>query len=175
MKRTLCLILGFLILLLCFSGCQPEEPEMIDPVNFYYCNDPITFYGQNDVIVPEIRESDGYDDFADLIELYLRGPVAEGFSAPFPRGTAVHTLFQENGKIFITLSSQFASLTGIDLTLSCACISMTLLELTTADTIVISADGSMLDGSESITMTKASLSLLDFHAPQTETTSQPEE
>ena len=175
MKRTLCLVLVLTCLLLSLCGCQSEEPEWIAPVNFYYCNDPITFYGKNDVIIPEIRESDGYDDLTDLIELYLDGPISEGFSTPFPVGTTIHTISQGDGKIFITLSSQFASLTGIALTLSCACICMTLMELSSAETIIISADGGTLDGSESITMTKASLALLDLHAPQNETTSQPEE
>lgn len=174
MRRLLCMLLIFSFLC-CMFGCHSQEDELKEPVNFYYYKNPISFYGKDDVVVAEVRESFGYDDLVRLIDLYLLGPESEDFTSPFPKHTTALEITQENEKIHITLSSQFATLKGINLTLSCACLSMTLLELTGANSVVITVAGELLDGSEQIVMTKDSLTLTDIYTQPYDATLQTED
>lgn len=174
MRRVLSMLL-IVVTLCCMCGCHSKKSEMQNPVNFYYCKNPISFYGEDDVIIPEIRDAFGYDDLVALTNLYLQGPKSDTLSSPFPARTTVRELIQQNGKVSISVSSQFAMLKGIDLTLSCACLSMTLLELTAAESVVISAEGNLLDGAEYIVMTKDSFAVTDFYNQYSESTLQTEE
>lgn len=174
MRKTISIILVS-VFLFCICGCMPSKSEFIQPVSFYYCNHPITFYGDNDVIVMETREADGVDNLSALVNLYLKGPKSEAYNTPFPEFTFVRELSQNGTALSIMLSSPFANLTGMELTLACACLSMTLFELTDAESVEITAFESTLDGAESIIMTRNNLTLTDSYTPPTESFSQPEE
>jgi len=173
MNRIVCILL--IILFICMCGCTRHDVEMIQPVNFYYCNDPITFNGINDVIAPEVRESANYDDIIRLINLYLDGPITDGYSSPFPPSVTVRSLKENNKTLNITLSSEFANLTGIELTLACTCLSATLFELTDAKSIAISADGVLLDESETVIVIRDTMVFSDSYNQLTEPTSNMEE
>lgn len=168
-------ILLIITLLCCIVGCSSSDEEILQPVNFYYCNDPITFHGTYDVITPEVRESINYDDIVKLIDLYLDGPISDGYSSPFPPSVTVSKLTQNNKILNITLSSEFSNLTGIELTLACTCLSTTLFELTDAKSIVISANDALLDDAESVVLIRDTLVFSDSYNPTTEPTSKAED
>ncbi len=161
MKKILCAFLA--VLLLCaLTGCNKEKSELREPVKFYYCLSDPAYGAAPGVIGHEARESAGHaQDFSYLLDVYLAGPESYTLRTPFPTGTAL-TGFSLDGKsAAVQLSTSFAKLSGISLTLACACITLTVWEISGAEQVSISVEGMMLDGNAQITMNRNSLLLLD--------------
>ena len=163
MKRILCL---FLVCALCLPllGCKPKSEDIEDPVNFYYRRsvDTITFGKADGVITSEQREAAGHrDDPAYLINLYLKGPAGTGMNRTFPKGVELVKFSLEGGCAYITVSDFFSTLTGINLTLACACLTLTVCELTGAKQLTVSTSNTLLDGNRTVTMTPEDLLFLD--------------
>lgn len=163
MKRCICIIMVLLIMLT--TGCNSQPQQLQKPVNFYYYSDPITYDTAEGAISAEVRESAGVsDDLPALMNMYLQGPVSDDFTTPFPSGITVVNLICSNGTAKITLSEQFAVLSGFDLTAACVCITKTLSELADADTVVINVKNLQLDGKQSVTMRTKDIALWDTAA-----------
>jgi hypothetical protein len=159
MKKWLCLALVLSLLLL---GCGKEE-TIENPVIFYYRTAEITYFGANGVIDYEKREAGvRADDYIRLLNEYLLGPNTEGLDRTFPNGTAVQELTINEGRVKIVLSKAFAELTGVDLSIACACLTLTTCLLTGTKSAEISADSALLDGSPVITMVYSQLVLEDL-------------
>lgn len=168
MKRAICLILS-MALLLCLYACKQKEDAYQAPVSFYYTypEDLITFNSENGVIAFETREAKDYaNDLQGLFDLYLKGPKSDGLLSPFPDGVSIQSVTEEGNTLLLTLSPEFAKLSGLDLTIACACLSMTALDMTEFEAVKMSVDGGLLDGSSSVTMTRESLLRLDAAAAQ---------
>jgi hypothetical protein len=115
-----------------------------------------------EVLGAEIREAgDHKDDLNYLLQQYLTGPKTEALYSPFPAGTKLVRLEQNEETLNIILDSTFAELSGLKLTLACAGLTRTCLELAPVDTVQISADGPTLDGKRSIIMDRHALELID--------------
>lgn len=170
--RRLTAILLLLLLLPGLCACAQEE-ELIAPVSFHYLRSPLPngeiLHGTADsVIAPEIREGNGYlDDPVYLLELYLLGPLDRDYRSPYPVGTYLEEFSVENGAVSITLSDNFGELTGIDLTLACGCLTMTVMDLVEAESVTIRAEDTLLDGKEFITMDRSNMLLVDNTTPET--------
>lgn len=162
MKRLICLVLAVL-LLLGSTGCNSRKDEIKEPVNFYYCRETDkVIYGAGDgVVAREIREGSGMET-DKLLSLYLKGPQTEGLSRTFPKGVSLISLTIENDTAVIVLSDFFSALTGIDLTIGCACLTLTVCELTGAKGITVSTETTLLDGNRSVSMTVEEVLLLDI-------------
>ena len=160
MKRLLCLILiaaAALSLCACGGSGSPSEP-----VSFYYLlREPELVYNRDDGIIrPETREGAGFlPDPAAVLELYLQGPLDNTLSSPFPAGTKLVSLKREEEILTLELSRPFSSLEGLDLSLACACLSITAMELTGAEAVTILCDRI------NITMDRNSLQLSDTSLP----------
>lgn len=166
MKRSLCMILIFAF---CFTffGCQQDQPKLQSPVNFYYPRLEPTHGSADSLIAPVPTEGSGYaDDPTGLLNLYLLGPSDESFVSPFPSGTVLLSLSVTEDTIHLQLNKSFAQLTGIDLTLACACLTLTVIELTDAEYVSITAENTTLDGSAQIIMDRSCLTLLDVYDPE---------
>lgn len=167
MKRFLSIILA-LSLLTGLAGCVADAPA--DPGNFYYRRVNPIYEGTDGIIAPEVRELEGLrGNMAAMLQAYLSGPVSSSLESPFPRATTLLDWSMERSELTITLSEDFAELTGIDLTIACACIARTFLELTDAVFVRIQANGATLNGSEYIVMSQSSLSLADDSVDQLHT------
>ena len=161
MKRILAIILVF-ILCLSIASCAKDEVTIENPVSFYYRRSELSYEGNSGVIMQEIRESGGSEQsIITLLSLYFQGPVATGMDRTFPYGTQPISLQIQDNRAYITTTSHFANLKGIDLSIACACITMTLIELTGVSSVEIKADRSLLNDAESIIMDKETLLLLD--------------
>ena len=159
MKKLFCFLLIFSLLL---CGCAAEEP-IENPVYFYYRTEQLDYFGDTGVIDREAREAGvRKDDYAYLLNQYLLGPEGQSFAATFPRGTGVVTLEKTNERMTIVLNREFAQLTGLDLSLACACLTLTACQLTGAKVVTIYAENALLDGSESVTMDYSRLVLEDL-------------
>lgn len=158
MKRYSISIL-IVLLLFSFCGCKQKGTDFVEPVTFYYCNDIVSneissndFYN---VFVGETHEGAGYiNNLQALLALYLQGPADEALITPFPDDLQILSIHEENLHIALIVSNDFASLTGLDLTIACTCLSMTVMELTGCNSVLISAESTLLDENDSITMTR---------------------
>lgn len=166
MKRLIAVIL--LVSVLCsICGCKPSEPDLKEPVNFYYRRSN-ALYGQADAVVAcEQREALGHrEDLSWLITSYFSGARADYLQTPFPKGTSVQSWKIQNSTLDLLLSKEFGQLRGIDLTVACSCIATTFLELTEVSAVVIRAEDALLHGQEEIRLGWEDLHLSDYDVQQ---------
>lgn len=137
MRRCICVFCATLILFsLC--SCSRNDRTIVKPVNFYYKTDPANY--QENAISPEVRESDGYtNDLKGLLQLYVEGPVSKTLINPFPENITVEGITVNNTTVDLQLNSPFAQLSDIEMTTACACLTMTVLELTERHRLIITA------------------------------------
>lgn len=156
-------IVAILVLAFLFCTACSSNTEYTVPVNFYYLKNPETYHDGTAAIAPEIREGANFaDDIYKLIDLYFAGPVNELYISNFPDGTKLLDLQAKSNTVSIELSESFASLTGYELRIACACISLTLFDFYNADEVIICASGCQLDGNKQIIMTRDTLILHDM-------------
>lgn len=166
-------IIGFLlcfVILFCLVGCTKQQEKLHDPIEFYYLHstqkNQIQHGSEHSVITPESREGLGLRRHPGLLlDQYLKGPKTEYVQSPFPSGTTLIEWTSDDAVLTIILSDEFAELSGIELTIACACITKTFLELGGFDTVIIQAETLMLDGKASITMNSSNLLLFDDTVP----------
>lgn len=163
MKRLICMLL-ITALLAVFPGCSEADG---DSVSFYYLRTELSYSTEDGVIAPEARAISGSrEDLNYLLRLYLEGPLTDMMTSPFPVGTQLISVEQEDSSLLLELSGEFAALEGIDLTMAGACLASTCFALTDAEAVQITA-GTPEDNI-SITLTRNSLTLLDDSAVGTE-------
>lgn len=158
MKRWLAFLL-ILSFCLGLGACAQKNA-----VTYYYVRNELDYqYGVADgVMVGEGREAAGHvDDLRYLLILYFHGPVSDNLRSPFPSGTTLEDLIQDEDILHIQLSGIVSLMEGTDLTLACACLARTCFELTDVQTITISAEAL---GSVSMTISRDSLLLMDDSA-----------
>ena len=162
MRRIIALTAA-LMMLLC--ACTPKQQKIEDPVTFYYWRNEATFGSADSVIAPETREASGYrDNLIDLLQIYLRGPQSQDLRTTFPMGTKVVSLQILGGTAKIELNRQFTYLSGLDLSIACACITRTLMDLSGCNTVIITAPGAGGETSFYLSMDQNDLLLIDSPA-----------
>jgi len=165
MKKPLCLLLCLSLLFFLF-GCSQNTLKA--PVEFFYRQNKIPYEAQRSVIGSEIRETVDHPGYLRTLNLYLQGPASNDFLPTFPEGSKIITLSQAPGAISLVLSDKFASLTGIDLSIACICLTKTVIQLTGCTVVTIQAESLQLDGKNSITLDDSSAILYDSYYGQTE-------
>ena len=162
MKRLLCLVL-FAVLFL--PGCEAKEEEFVQPVTFYFLKADVTYFSAEGVIAREVREADGHQqDYEYLLKMYLRGPESSEVKRVFPKNVELVRLELSDQGALVTLNDAAARLTGLDLTIACACLTATVCDMTGVQTVTIRTETQPLDGSKSITMNRNHILLLDSTA-----------
>ena len=128
------------------------------------------FYAEG-IIGSETREAAGHrEDLNYLLSIYFRGPLNSEFSSPFPMGCRILETAQEDGNMTILLNPILAETTDLEVTIACACLAKTCMELTGADTVQIESrdlDGKVLF---SRTFTGENLFLSDDYTQPVEST-----
>lgn len=159
MRRILALLLCICLGASLF-GCAEEELK--DPGMFYYYRTDTAYSGTDGVIAPEERELAGIrDDLDALLECYCQGPERPELENPLPQGTGAPSWTLRDGVLTLDFASGFAALSGIELTVAAGCLARTFLELTGAETLVLTAGGALLDGETALTLTKDTMLLRD--------------
>lgn len=159
MKKQISFLLVLSILFSLF-GCNTDSVK--DPGNFYYLRSESQFSDADGIIAPEIREmKDLRGNLDSILELYMRGPESSNLESPFPRDTKILEWKIIGSSLHLNFSDLFAQLSGVELTLACACITKTCIELLDVETVRIRANGSLLNGSTYIIMNASNLNLAD--------------
>lgn len=153
MKRLVSL---FLITVLLLSGCAEQLKE---PVSFYYIRSGYETDMTN-IIAAEQRESSGHrGDLSYLMALYFMGPADEELLAPLPGNTHLLSATIDGSMVTLQLSDTSDSVTDAHFTVACACLTLTCLELTGAETVTI------ISGNRSVTLGNDDLLLRDLPTP----------
>lgn len=159
MKRWIALILIGLSLIH-LAGCEKEAPAPAGPA-FYYCTADISYSMDSTAIRAEYRENAAQNILQEMLVKYFAGPSSADLRSPFPIGMKLVEVRMDSGTVYITVSDALATLSGLELTLACSCITLTCLAYAGAEQVVISANDALLDGQKSIIMDQNTLLLLD--------------
>lgn len=159
MKRVFAVIVCVCFLL---SGCGFFGERIREPVTFYYICDQY----QEElccVIVSEQREASGHTgDLSYLLALYSMGPTSDGMVSPLRPGTQILPTIEEN-HVQLELITYENSMSEIEFSLACACLTLTSLEISGAEEVTVHC------GDRIRTMNRASLTLQDAIAETTST------
>lgn len=154
-------IIAALLLLCTLCGCSGPFLKS-DATEFYYLRGEISYAGSTGVIASETQDiPDTNEPIIQILKDYLAGPDDNDLISPFPEGIEIINVTLAEGSLLLEFNDRLSELSGMDLTLACACITKTCLGLTDATSVTIRAEGAALDGAAQITMTADSLVLLD--------------
>lgn len=159
MKRAFLLILCLSMVLSLWS-CRAQQPQAADV--FYYPRTETAFSGDDGVFAPEERDLAAIrSDLSAVLALYCAGPVSSALANPLPPDTAVEDWSLEEGVLTLRFGAGLAQLSGVELTIAAGCLARTFLELTGAETLVLTADGALLNGETAMRLSVSDLSLRD--------------
>lgn len=160
MKKCLSILLVILTFV-SLTACVDQEYEY--PVDFYFLRgeDNILYSESDGVITYETREAGRGDDLKYLLDLYFKGPADETLVSPFPEGLHVVSVYSNEGILELKLSDHFSSLTGIELTLACACIAKTCLAFETINAVNLKVNDENAEASRTIILTDNAIKFSD--------------
>lgn len=159
MKRIISLLLCLCLTLPLF-GCQTQQPDC--PGTFYYRRTEAAYEGTEGIIAPEIRELSGIqNDLNALLKLYCGGPVTDGLENPLPMDASVTRWELADGELHLCFTESLAQLSGVDLTVAAGCLARTFLPLSGAETLVLTAENSLLHGETALRICESELRLRD--------------
>ena len=157
MKRAI-----ILILCLALGLCACTTQQFQEPGTFYYHRADIGYRGSEGVVAPETRELSGISgDLDALVALYCAGPLDPELSSPLPPDVRLLSSSLYDHVLTLRFSDALAQLTGVDLTVAAGCLARTFLPLTGARVLILTADGALLGGDTSLTVTLDDLGLRD--------------
>ena len=109
-----------------------------------------------------------------MLSLYFQGPSDPELESPFPVGCKVLEFQERDGQLTLTLSRMITAKNDMDLTIACACLAKTCMELTGANTIQVESHDQ--EGKVLFTriFTKDNLLLADNYTLPAETTEKPQ-
>lgn len=158
MKRTVSVLLA-IALLLTGSGCGRKHDDFEQPVSFYY----MSLDTEESVFAAETREAKSYvSDLLTLTNHYFVGPVNEAYVNVFPVGLYAISLTDEGDRLVVTVSDELSTLSGLELSIACTCIAMTLFDITGIEKVEIMAENELLDSKKSVIITMDDLYLQDI-------------
>ena len=157
MNKILALAFSLLLILSCSACGYQNDPAQ--QVSFYYCAKDPADTGHSTHISPELWEDIRQNSLEEIIDLYLSGPRTEDLRSPFPEGLQIVLAEQQDSTMYLTVSPHLCQLTDMELTVACACLTLTIIELRQVQQVVITPEEGLLDGQKSITMDKNALLL----------------
>ena len=141
MKRLILLCLAAVLVL---AGCAPAEQGEGDYL--IYGRTALETSGGGDAIGAWRSTAMGEpaERVASALVHQILAPGEEGYESPLPQGTRLLSLHIENGLATVDLSAQYAGLSGVDLTIADACITLTLCQMPAVERVCILAQGNPL-------------------------------
>lgn len=141
-KRCFLILCALLLLAACAAPAGDEGGYTI------YCltNLDSAATGGADAIYPLTVSAEGETDERIASHLLSKMLAADGetYNSPLPRGTRVLDVNIENGLATVNLSDTYASLSGMDLTLADACITLSLCQLPSVERVSVLVEGRSL-------------------------------
>lgn len=159
MKKRHCLYL-IVALTLSLCSCAIKNAPQEDTVTFYYQRSGI---GQSDqVISKDFRAlSLENNDYTSILNTYLQGPVSDPLHRIFPTGITLISLDIQKKNAAIVLGGTFDTLEGMERTVFCACLTLTICDLTGAQQVSIYREQDAPDGAPVAVMRPEEIVLSD--------------
>lgn len=146
--------MAMLLLAGCAGGSEPNAAEYT-----IYCRAELSQSAGSDALYALHTTAEG-ETQARLASDLLRKLIAaagDGYDSPVPEGTKIRNIRVENGLALVNFSAEYEMLSGAELTLADACITLTLCQLTGVERVSILVEGKILPYRE-----KQILSVSDF-------------
>lgn len=135
MKRFLSLLL-LLCIIPAFTGCRYTNQN--NGINFYYLRSEFQYHSAMGTLKTEFREI-STDQLDYILKVYLLGPSSDGTQNPFPNGTKLKQVAQENTAITVELELG-NSISDSMFTVGASCIALTCFDFTDAEAVTVTAD-----------------------------------
>ena len=135
MKRFHLLILCACLLL---SGCGTGQKgsESVSKLNFYYAVKWSEESIGDSTVDSEQRTMEVYT-LQQLLDAYLAGPLSEDLASPFPAGTGLVSVDDGENGLELTMSGEFFTLQGVDLTIASCCLARTVCDYVQVNQITL--------------------------------------
>ena len=142
MRRLLALLL-ICAMLLSICSCAASD-ERTNPITFYYKRADVAYGEDSGVLYGlDVDLEDPDIPMSWLISQYFEGPDETYLESPFPPGTHLVQYSWIDELLTLTLSNEFAALTGLDATIAMACLTKTLTQIQGVEELcVLTEDGS---------------------------------
>lgn len=137
MKRSFAFIMAILLLI---TGCSQHSDAQQTGGNgellFYYTVEDLTQTGVEVAVQSEPRDEKVYT-LEEMLLVYFRGPISDTLQSPFPAGTKVLDISEEEGELVLVMSGEYFTLSGVELSLAACCLVNTVCEYASVDSIVV--------------------------------------
>ena len=157
MKRLFVFLLAALLLTAC--AAEPEQPSPDDYTLYYAASLGMSAGGDAirgcTVSVADSAAMETQTLAETLLMLLLSEPKDDALRSPFPSGTSLQKLTVAGGRAQVDLSAQYGRLSGIDLSIADACVTLTLTQLRGVYAVRITANGRELPYRETQLLTAA--------------------
>lgn len=162
MKKILSLLLVLSLILTGCAGRAEGELEPESPCLYYYRTAETGYRSETGVIQGERREIAGHEeDISWILEDLLKGPRGADLVSPFPKDLKVLDCQQTDKAIVLEFSGELSNLSGVELSVAAACIARTLFGVCSADTVSMTTQTGLLNGKQSLTLSREGLLLED--------------
>lgn len=137
-----------LALMLALTGCSAavvQRPQYVNPIDFYYCRQEPVFGSETGALAYETVELGRTDiSVEEILALYFAGPISQTLRSVFPEGLACTRAELDGGVLTLHLNEAYSTLSGVELTLAAACLSMTLTQIEFVDSVRVETPGALL-------------------------------
>ena len=139
-KQILTLALAGTLLVLC--GCSGDSREGADTEDYLiYYSALEDRYAAMAVGYVSLELSGDTQVIPALLEAAFQKPASQELTSPFPDGVRMLNWELKDGCLHLDLSEQYGSLTGIDLTVADACLTLTLCQAEGVESVYITVEG----------------------------------
>ena len=139
-KQILTLALAGTLLVLC--GCSGDSREGADTEDYLIYYSALEDRNAAMAVGYESLELPGDTQVIPaLLEAAFQNPASQELTSPFPDGVRMLNWELKDGCLHLDLSEQYGSLTGIDLTVADACLTLTLCQAEGVESVYITVEG----------------------------------
>lgn len=160
--KKICILICCVLILHMLGACSAQKEELQEPVNFYYFNKEIAYNTDSGVICAEVREGSGFSgNLEEMLDVYLSGPGSNTLYSLIPSDTHLIACEIENNQVHVVFDKEFAQLSGIDLSLACSAILLTVRDYAGAEALVVSAKNAQLNEKDQFKISIDDIVLMD--------------
>ncbi|MCD8382094.1 MAG: GerMN domain-containing protein [Clostridiales bacterium] len=154
MKRRLCILLAALLAVSALlAGCAAEETEA-EGLSIYYAAGDQETYGQSAVGAENWAGGSAASTVDEVFARMQEEPGEDGLSQTLPDGVRLWSWTLEDGVLTLNLSEEYNGLSGISLTVTSACLVLTMTQLDGVEALDITVDGQPLPEGSQVPLTR---------------------
>ena len=143
-----------LVLLVGCTAAITQRPRYVNPIDFYYCRQDAAYGSETGALAYETTELGRKDmTVEEILPLYFKGPLSDALRSPFPQGLACTHAELDGGVLTLHLNEAYGTLSGVELSLAAACLTMTLTQIAFVDSVRVQTPSALLTAQSGQTFT----------------------